>query len=118
MSRDVFLYLEDMLMAAQKVQRYVAGMGYDEFRQDERTYDAIIRNLEVIGEAARNVSPEFRQRLPEIEWRSISAFRNILTHEYFAVRDEIVWDIIVNKVPALHELIQVALSSRESDYEE
>jgi uncharacterized protein with HEPN domain len=114
MSRDVRLYLEDILTAAQKIQRYLAGLSDDQFRQDDRTYDAVIRNLEVIGEAARNIPDDFRQRFPEIEWRSISAFRNILVHEYFAIRDEIVWDIVANKVPELQELIQNVMNNIDS----
>ena len=89
MSRDVRLYLDDILIAAKKIQRYTEEMNYDQFIRDERTYDAVIRNLEVIGESARNVPDEFRNRFPDIEWRSISALRNILIHEYFAIRDEI-----------------------------
>ncbi len=87
MSRDMSLYLEDILEACQKIQRYTAGMSFSDFRGDERTYDAVIRNLEIIGEAARNVEPEFQERYPVIEWRSISALRNILAHGYFSIKD-------------------------------
>jgi uncharacterized protein with HEPN domain len=105
MSRDVSLYLDDILLACQKIHRYTAGMSFTDFMGDERTYDAVIRNLEIIGEAARNFEPEFQEKYPEIEWRSIMAFRNILAHGYFSIKDEIVWDIVQNKVPLLEERI-------------
>ena len=111
MSRDVGLYLEDILLACQKIKRYTAGMSLADFRGDERTDDAVIRNLEIIGKAARNVEPEFQQQYPEVEWRSITALRNILAHGYFSIKDEIVWDIVQNKVPQLEELIWNLLDS-------
>ncbi len=114
MSRDLRLYLDDILLAAQKIQRYTMGMSYGQFKQDDRTYDAVIRNLEIIGEAARNIPDEMQQRFPAIEWRAIAAFRNILAHEYFAIRDEIVWDIVCNKMPELSGQIQAVLDGLES----
>ena len=111
MSRDVSLYLEDILLACQKIQRYTTEMSLADFKGDERTYDAVIRNLEIIGEAASNVEPEYQQQHPDIEWRSITAFRNILAHGYFSIKDEIVWDIVQNKVPQLEELIWNLLDS-------
>ena len=60
MSRDIDLYLEDILLACHKIQRYTSGMSFTDFREDERTYDAVIRNLEIIGEAAHNIEPNFK----------------------------------------------------------
>ncbi len=111
MSLDASLYLEDILTACQKIQRYTAGMGFAEFRGDELTYDAVIRNLEIIGEAARNVEPEFQAQYPEVEWRSITVFRDIQAPGYFSAKDEIVWDIVQNKVPQLEELVWSLLDS-------
>ena len=106
MSRDVRLYLEDIQLSCQKIIRYTAGMSFDAFLQDERTYDAVIRNLEIIGEAARNVTVEFQIGHPEIAWRKTTALRNIIAHEYFGVKDEIIWDIIQKEIPRLGEQIQ------------
>jgi uncharacterized protein with HEPN domain len=105
MSRDVGLYLEDILLACQKIHRYTAGMSLADFKGDERTYDAVIRNLEIIGEAAGNVEPEFHAQYPEVEWRPITAFQQILAQGYFSIKDAIVWDSVQNKVPQLEELI-------------
>jgi uncharacterized protein with HEPN domain len=73
--------------------------------------DAVIRNLEVIGEAVRNLSPEFRRQHPELPWRSISALRNVLIHEYFGVDLEIVWRIVQRRLPALKRHIEAFLDS-------
>lgn len=112
MSRDPRLYLEDILEACEKIQRYTSRMLFDEFQSDDRTYDAVIRNLEIIGEAAKNIRPEIQELYPDIEWRAISAFRNIVAHEYFAIKTEIVWDIVVNKIPDLYNHIQDILAGK------
>ncbi len=105
MSRSPKLYLEDIRIACDKITRFIEGMTFESFKADERTYDAVIRNLEIIGEAAKNIPDDISQSHPEIEWRAITALRNIVSHEYFGVRDEIIWDIITNKVPNLRTQI-------------
>ena len=111
MSRDPRLYLEDIQSSCQKIVRYTFGATLDSFRQDDRTYDAVIRNLEIIGEAAKNVPLELQACYPAIEWRAIAALRNIVAHEYFGVNDEIIWDIVTNKIPPLLSQIQSILNS-------
>lgn len=85
--------------------RYTQGMTFEDFLTDERTFDAVMRNLQIIGEAAKNVPPEVRSRYPEIEWRKISGLRDVLAHAYFSLENETLWDIVQNKVPPL--LVQV-----------
>lgn len=85
--------------------RYTQGMTFEDFLTDERTFDAVMRNLQIIGEAAKNVPPEVRSRYLEIEWRKISGLRDVLAHAYFSLENETLWDIVQNKVPPL--LIQV-----------
>jgi uncharacterized protein with HEPN domain len=109
MSRDSYLYLEDILQACRKIQRYISGIDYEHFIKDDRTYDAVCRNLEIIGEAARKIPPEIQQEYSIVEWRSITSFRNLLAHEYFSIKDEILWDIVQNKIPSLQEHIQAVL---------
>jgi uncharacterized protein with HEPN domain len=73
------------------------------FSADERTIDAVVRNLEVIGEAVRNIPADIIERYSEIEWRRIAGLRNILIHEYVAISIKIIWDIVTNKLPILEK---------------
>jgi uncharacterized protein with HEPN domain len=114
LSRDPRLYLEDIQLACQKIVRYTRGMNIEQFRTDDRTYDAVIRNLEIIGEAARNIADEIRLAYPSVEWRAIAALRNIIAHEYFGVKDEIVWDLVENKISILEFQISRILRDLES----
>lgn len=101
MSRDVLLYFEDIVTSCKKIMRFTEGMNLTQFVHDERTYDAVIRNLEIIGEAGRNIPDDIKQSNPEVEWRAMIALRNIVAHEYFGVLDEIIWDIVQNEIPRL-----------------
>ena len=92
--RDTFLLLDDMLQSSLKIKRYTAGLNFDSFSEDEKTIDAVVRNFEVIGEAANRIEESFRQKNPNIEWTRIRGFRNRIVHEYFGIDLSIVWEII------------------------
>ncbi len=106
MSRDEFLYLADIQEACEKVLKYTKGVTYQDFVRDDLIFDAVLRNLEVIGEAAKHISEETRQRYPDIKWRKIAGFRDIVAHEYFGVDEETVWDIVENEIPALVKMVR------------
>lgn len=111
MSRDFRLYLTDILMAGEKVLRYTEGMNFEKFVADDRTFDAVIRNLQIIGEAVKNIPDDVRELNPEMEWRKIAGLRDVLAHAYFQIEDEIIWDVIQNKVPHLLETVNRLLKS-------
>lgn len=92
--RDTYFLLDDMLQSAQKIKRYIKDLDYNSFLEDEKTLDAVIRNFEIIGEAANRIHPDFRDENPELEWNRIRGFRNWIVHDYFAIDYEIVWEII------------------------
>ncbi|MEM9687115.1 MAG: DUF86 domain-containing protein [Bacteroidota bacterium] len=92
--RDIRLLLEDMLESSLKIKRYTEGLDYNSFIIDDKTTDAVVRNFEVIGEAANRIDSGFRALNPEIEWKRIRGFRNRIVHEYFGVDYRIVWSII------------------------
>jgi uncharacterized protein with HEPN domain len=99
--RDSRVYLEDIVVAADRIAAYVAGLTRPAFGQDTRTVDAVVRNLEIIGEAVKALSPEIRQRAPDVEWSKIAGLRDILIHAYFGVDLDIVWQIATERLPEL-----------------
>ncbi len=101
MSRDPGVYLEDILGATRKIQEFTKGFSLSRFSRDQKTLDAVVRNLEVIGEAVKKIPPSIRSRHPEVDWRRIAGLRDILVHEYFGIDVEIIWDVVKHKVPAL-----------------
>jgi len=101
MPRDFRVYLEDILGAISKIRRYTDGLSKQGFAADEKTLDAVIRNLEVIGEAVKQLPADLRARQPGLDWQKIAGLRDILIHQYFGIDVDILWDIIQNKLPAL-----------------
>ena len=106
MPRSTKVFFQDILHAASKLRLYVDGLTLETFRKDERTIDAVIRNLEVIGEATKKIPQHIRSANPNVEWKQIAGLRDILIHEYFGIDVEIVWDIVQNHVPAYAEAIE------------
>ncbi len=104
MPRDYKVYLEDILQAIEKIRGYTAGLSFASFQSDSKTFDAVVRNLEIIGEATKNIPERVRDTNPQIEWKKVAGLRNILTHEYFGVDAEIIWDIIQNKLRGLEKV--------------
>ena len=110
-SRDWRLRLSDIQDSAEKIIRYVQGMDLDSFSEDERTIDAVIRNFEIIGEAARNVPDEFKNSHPHVAWQEMNRMRNRLIHAYFGVNVTVVWDTILNDLPPLLSSIRELIES-------
>lgn len=106
MSREVSLYFDDILEAISNIREFTSGMEFDTFHSDLKTQHACIRNLEVIGEAAKHIPETIRAEAPEIEGRKVAGLRDILTHEYFGTDVQIVWDVIENKLPDLERAVQ------------
>lgn len=99
--RDPDLLLEDMLSAVKKVERYTAGMDQKSFLQDEKTLDAVVRNLEILGEAAKQLPEDFLTQHPGVPWRQIAGLRNRIVHEYFGLDLELIWEVVQKDLPQL-----------------
>lgn len=99
--RDHNLYLDDIYAAIVKVEHYTVGLTFAQFRKNDLIIDGVVRNLEIIGEAAKKTPAVLKNRNLEIEWKKIAGLRDILAHEYFNVDLEVLWDIIKNKLPVL-----------------
>ncbi len=106
MSRDWQLYLEDMLICCNKALDYTRGLELPDFLANAMMYDAVVRNLEILGEAAKNIPDEIRRQHPQVEWRKIAGLRDVLAHAYFGLEDETLWDIVRNKLPVLRLQLQ------------
>ena len=112
MSRDYDVYLEDILEAIDRIQEYMQGVTRAAFENDRMRFDAVIRNLEVIGEAVKQVPESVRARYSSVEWRKIAGLRDILIHKYFHINIEIVWDVVQSNIPILKTEIQQMIKEK------
>ena len=101
MTKDAFVYVHHMLDAVKAIEAYTKGMGREDFLKNKMIQDAVMRNLEIMGEAAKRVSKALRDAHPSVEWKKIAGMRDILIHEYLGVDQEKVWLVIENRLPVL-----------------
>jgi uncharacterized protein with HEPN domain len=99
-------YLADIAASCRKILRFTEGMSIEQFVADEKTYDAVVRNVEIIGEAAKNIPVEITEMIDDIEWRKAAGMRDMLAHAYFGIDNDILWDVIRNKVPELLDAVE------------
>ena len=114
MSRDRLMYLQDIAQCCDKVLRFTQGLTRAELVRDEKTYDAVVRNLEIIGEAAKHLPNKLRSQIPEVDWRKAAGLRDMLAHAYFGIDDDILWDVIRNKVPQLARVVNAFLNENQT----
>ncbi len=116
-TREWRFYIQDMIEFGEKVLSYTEGMNQDAFIADGLTYDATLRNLELIGEAATHIPIEVREAYPEIPWRAIIGARNRLAHAYLGIRNDVIWTIIQDAVPKLLPALRKLLDTTSKDSE-
>jgi len=104
--RDITLFIQDVFEAIEKIDGYVSGINdAREFKDSKQTYDAVMMNFIIIGEAVRNIYEEVRNNYPQVEWRNIMAMRNLLIHEYWGVDEKVVWNAVQKNLPQLKEIL-------------
>ncbi|WXG47225.1 MAG: DUF86 domain-containing protein [Candidatus Atabeyarchaeum deiterrae] len=111
--KDYGFYLEDILGAIEKIERYIEGVTFEHFSQDGKTVDAVLRNLEIIGEATKMIPEKMRSRFPSIPWKDMAGMRDRLIHKYFAVALDVVWKTLITRLPNVKLLIEEALDEIE-----
>lgn len=104
--RDYRLYLDDIKNSITKIKEYTDGISSEEFAQDGKTIDAVIRNLEVIGEAVKNLPEHIKSKHSDIDWRAIAGMRDIIAHQYFGVDYNEIWKAIKEDLPLLDKKIK------------
>jgi uncharacterized protein with HEPN domain len=114
MPRSQLLYLNDISEAAENIRVYVGELTFAEFKNDRMRVDAVVRNFEVIGEAVKNLSEDLKSQFPATDWKAVAGFRDTLIHGYFGVDLEILWDIIVHKIPVLQKEIAAIIVHEKS----
>lgn len=93
------MYLEDLLLAMNRIGEYIEGLSFIDFKKDYKTVDAVIRNFEIIGEAAKNLPSDVKDKYSEVPWDEMYLLRNKVSHEYFGIDYEIIWDVASNYLP-------------------
>lgn len=107
-------YLEDILEAARKIERFTEGMTYAEFERDQKTVDAVLRNFEVIGEAAKKIPDSVRQEYDEVPWSEMAGMRDRLIHGYATIDLEIVWTTVEAEIPTLVAQLETVRNELEN----
>ena len=97
--RTYRLFLEDMLLSMNRVAEYINELSFNDFKHDYKTVDAVIRNFEVIGEASKNMPLRIKDKYPMVPWEEMYLMRNKISHEYFGIDYEILWDVASNYLP-------------------
>jgi len=103
--RPVNLLLDDILEAIDRAEQYIKGLSFDAFSRDQKTIDAVARNLEIIGEAANRLPDEFKEKHSNIEWHKVVGLRHRIIHEYFGIDLAIIWQILQKDLPSLQQAL-------------
>jgi hypothetical protein len=113
---DPQFFIEDIFISIERIRSYTSGMTREEFGRDSKTQDAVIRNLEILGEAAKNIPYSFKKKYPEVPWKRIAGMRDKLIHHYFGVSLDIVWATVTDDIPEIRPaLVKIHATLQNQD---
>ncbi len=115
MKRDSRLYLDDIIDAIEKIENYVNGLTFEDFSQDSKTVDAIVRNFEIIGEATKRIPAETKEKHSRIPWKMMAGTRDKLIHEYFGVNPQVLWKAVKEDIPPLKRSVKQLLQKMDKE---
>ncbi len=115
MKREVGDFIEDIIDAMNKALKFIEGISYEEFARDDKTIFAVIRAIEVVGEAVKKIPEETREKYPEIPWKGMAGMRDKVIHGYFGVDVKVVWDTVKKRIPEVKPLFERILSELEEE---
>ena len=107
--RDWALFLRDIHTSSKKIISYTKDITIQDLLKDDKTYDAVMRNLQIIGEAIKHLPPEVRAEYKNVDWKKAAGLRDIVVHEYFGINKDIIWDVIQHKIPELEREVKMIL---------
>ena len=110
--RPIDLLLNDICQAIDRIEQYIKKLSFDAFSDDQKSVDAVVRNLEIIGEAANRLPDEFKEKYSEMEWHKVVGLRHRIVHEYFGIDLEIIWQILHKDLPGLKQKIMQIMSDK------
>ncbi|HUT31038.1 MAG TPA: DUF86 domain-containing protein [Sedimentisphaerales bacterium] len=111
--RPIDLLLNDIRQAIDRIEEYIENLSFDGFSDDQKSADAVVRNLEIMGEAAKRLPQELKEKYSEIEWHKVVGLRHRIVHEYFGIDLEIIWQILQKDLPELKQQIQQVISAQD-----
>lgn len=111
--RSYIIYMQDMLYAMQKIHSFIEEIDYNKFQEDEKTQDAVIRNFEIIGEAANQIPEKIKNAYPDIPWNEMYGLRNIVSHHYFGIDYALIWKIASDQLPKNEDDLRKVINNEE-----
>ena len=115
MKRDYSLFIKDILEAIRLIEEFTADMDFEQFAADEKTKAAVINKIEIIGEAAKNISKDIRDRYKDLPWKSMARMSDKISHSYFGINYEIVWEVVKKRLPEIKPMLEKIFNDMERE---